>query len=266
MSSEADVMEIVPGDRPGSHVLRLSGMNQSYVDLEDPTRLVFDYVRRMADVLDAAAPPGEPVRVVHVGGAGLTLPRYVAATRPGSAQVVLEPAAEVTELVRRELPLPRRSGIKVRSVGGREGLAALRDGHAEIVLLDAFAEARVPAELVTVEFFDDVARVLGEGGLFVLNLTDRAPFGWSRRVVAALRQVFGTVVLTAEPATLRARRLGNLVVVASRGAVPVEALGSRAASATSPYRVLDARQVSDGFGGGIPFTDADTAPSPPPDR
>lgn len=266
MSPAPDGMEIVPGDRPGSHVLRLSGMNQSFVDLEDPTRLVFDYVRRMADVVDAAAPPGEPVRVVHVGGAGLTLPRYVGATRPGSAQVVLEPATEVTELVRSQLPLPRRSGIKVRPVGGREGVAGLRDGHAQLLLLDAFADARVPAELVTVEFFDDVARVLEEGGLFVLNLTDRAPFGWSRRVVAALRRVFGSVVLTAEPATLRARRLGNLVVVASRGAVPVEALRSRAAGAASPYRVLDARQVSDGFGGGTPFTDDDSAPSPPPER
>lgn len=258
--------EIVPGDRPGSHVLRMAGMNQSYVDLVDPTRLVFEYVRRMADVVDAAAPTGQPVRVVHLGGAGLTLPRYVAATRPASSQVVLEPDVQVTELVRRELPLPRRSGIKVRAVGGREGVAALRDRHAELAMLDAFADARVPAELVTVEFFDDVARVLDEGGLFVLNLTDRAPFGWSRRVVAGLRQVFGSVLLTAEPATLRARRLGNLVVVASRSPVPVDVLGARAASAAAPYRVLDGRQVSDGFGGGTAFTDADSAPSPPPDR
>jgi spermidine synthase len=257
--------EIVPGDRPGSHVLRLSGMSQSYVDLEDPTRLVFEYVQRMADVIDASAPAGEPLRIVHVGGAALTLPRYVAATRPGSAQVVLEPATDVTELVRRELPLPRRSGIKVRAVDGRRGVAALRDGHAQLLLLDAFADARVPAELVTVEFFDDVARVL-DGGVFVLNLTDRAPFGWSRRVVAGLRRVFTTVVLTAEPATLRARRLGNLVVVASRGPVPLDVLGARAASAAAPYRLLDAGQVSDGFGGGTPFTDADSAPSPPPDR
>ena len=95
----------------------------------DPTRIVFDYVRRLGDVVDAVAPPGSPLRVVHVGGAGLTLPRYVAATRPRSAQVVLEPAAEVTELVRRELPLPRNSGIKVRGVDGRTGVAALRDGH-----------------------------------------------------------------------------------------------------------------------------------------
>ena len=260
-----DGCEIVPGDRPGTFLLRLSGMNQSCVDLADPTRLVFEYVQRMADVVDAVAPQGVPVRAVHVGGAGLTLPRYVAATRPGSAQVVLEPAAEVTELVRRELPLPARSGVKVRPVDGRSGVAALRDGYAQLLLLDAFANARVPPELVTVEFFREAARVV-DRGVFVLNLTDRAPFGWSRRVVAGLRQVFGSVALTAEPATLRARRLGNLVVVASRGPLPLDVLRARAVSAAAPYRVLDARQVSDGFGGGTPFTDADSAPSPPPDR
>ena len=76
--------EIVPGDRPGSFVLRLDGMNQSYVDLRHPLHLEFEYVRRIADVLDAAAPTGAPVRVVHVGGAAMTLPRYVAASRPRS--------------------------------------------------------------------------------------------------------------------------------------------------------------------------------------
>jgi len=86
--------ELVPGGRPDAWLLRLDGMDQSFVDLADPTRLEFDYVRRMGDVVDAWEPTGGAVRVVHVGGAGLTLPRYVAATRPRSAQVVLEPAAE----------------------------------------------------------------------------------------------------------------------------------------------------------------------------
>lgn len=260
-----DATEIVPGDRPGTFVLRMSGMNQSHVDLDDPTRIEFEYVRRIADVVDACAPPGEPVRVVHVGGAAMTLPRYVAALRPRSAQVVLEPAVNVTERVRAELPLPRQSGIKVRPVDGRSGIAALRDAHAELVVLDAFADARVPPELVTAEFFADVARVLEPHGLFVLNLTDRAPFGWTRRVVAALRTSFRELLLTAEPATLRARRLGNLVVVASRADLPLTALRERTASSAAPYRVLDLAQVSDGFGGGTPFTDADAEPSPPPD-
>ena len=256
--------EITPADRPGSFLLRMSGMDQSHVDLVDPTRIVFDYVRRMADVVDLVAPADDPVRIVHVGGAGLTLPRYVAVTRPRSAQVVLEPAEQVTELVRRELPLPRASGIKVRPVDGLAGVAALRDHHAEVVVLDAFADARVPGDLVTVTFFTDVARALEPDGVFLLNLTDRAPFAWCRRAVAGLRTVFPEVLLSAEPATLRGRRTGNLLVVASRRLLPLEALLKRATSSPAPYRVLDGGQVSDGFGGGEPFTDADTAPSPAP--
>lgn len=256
--------EIVAGDRPGTYVLRMSGMDQSCVDLEDPTRIAFDYVRRLADVVDAVAPSGTPLRVVHVGGAGMTLPRYVAATRPRSAQVVLEPAAAVTDLVRRELPLPRGSGIKVRDVEGATGIAALRDGHAELVVVDAFADARVPGSLVTASFAADLLRVVGPAGVVAFNLTDRAPFGWTRRAVAAIRLSFPSVLLTAEPATLRAKRLGNLVVVASAGPVPLSALQRRAASSPAPYRVLDARAVSDTFGGGTPFTDADTEDSPAP--
>lgn len=193
--------EIVPGDRPGTFVLRMSGMNQSHVDVADPTRIGFDYVRRLADVVDVCAPAGRSVRTVHVGGAAMTLPRYVCATRPRSAQLVLEPDTAVTELVRRELPLPPRSGIKVRPVDGRSGIAALRDQYADLVVLDAFADARVPAELVTAVFFADVARVLGPEGLFALNLTDRAPFGWTRRVVAGLR--------TANPRAAARRRAGH---------------------------------------------------------
>lgn len=256
--------EIAPGDRPGTFVLRMSGMDQSCVDLEDPTRIVFDYVRRLADVVDVVAPPGAPLRVVHVGGAGMTLPRYVAVTRPRSPQVVLEPAESVTELVRRELPLPRNSGIKVRGVDGRSGVASLRDGHADLVVIDAFADARVPGDLVTTSFVADLSRVVGPSGLVAFNLTDRAPFGWTRRAIGAIRTAFPSLLLTAEPATLRAKRLGNLVVVASGGPVPLAELRQRAASSAAPYRVLDAAAVSDGFGGGTPFTDADCEPSPPP--
>ncbi|MFA6300576.1 MAG: spermidine synthase, partial [Nocardioides sp.] len=126
--------EIVATERAGGFVLRHDGRDQSHVDLDDPTYLAFDYVRRMGDVVDAMGEPGAPLRVVHVGGAGMTLPRYVAATRPTSPQIVLEPDTEVTELVRAELPLPRRSGIKVRPVDGRSGIAALRDGQADLVI------------------------------------------------------------------------------------------------------------------------------------
>lgn len=254
--------EIVPTERPRAFVLRMDGRDQSHVDLDDPRRLEFDYVRRIGDVLDACGEPGAPLRLLHVGGAALTLPRYVAATRPRSSQVVLEPAADVTELVRRELPLPRRSGIRVRPADGRSGLAEMREGSVDVVVVDAFAGGRVPGDLVTAECAAEVARVLGPDGLWVLNLVDRAPFPWVRRVVAAVRGSFEAVMLSAEPATLRGRRSGNLLLTAGRRDVPLADLRARAASAAAPYRVLDGEQVSSSFGGGRPFTDADAEPSP----
>jgi spermidine synthase len=196
----------------------------------------------------------------------MALPRYVAATRPRSRQIVLEPAVEVTELVRTALPLPRRSGIKVRPLDGRSGVGQLTDGFAELVVVDAFADAQIPANLVTVEFLSDVARVLQPSGQLMLNLTDRAPFAWTRRVIAGLRTIFTDLTLSAEPATLRGRRFGNLVVVAGRNPIAVAALRDRVRTSGTPYRLLDAAQISDGLGGGRPFTDDDTEPSPPPDR
>ncbi len=189
--------------------------------------------------------------MVHVGGAGLTLPRYVAATRPGSAQVVLEPDEDLTAIVRDRLPLPRRSGIKVRPVDGRTGVAGLRDAYADLVLLDAYDEGEVPRDLLGAAFLADAARVLAPGGLLLVNLADAAPFVTTRRVVAGLRTSFGHVVVSAEPATLRGRRPGNLLLVAGSAGVPHAALVRSAATSAAPYRVLDEGQVLDSLGGGV---------------
>ncbi len=234
-------------DRPGSWLVRLDDMDQSHVDLDDPTRLVFDYVRRIGDLLDAAAPPGVTLRVLHLGGAGLTLPRYVAATRPGSRQVVLEPDTALTELVRDRLPLPRRSGISVRPEDGRTGLVGLRDGWAEAVVVDAFAGAEVPSDLVTVPAWQELARVRAAGAPVVLNLTDRAPFAQTRDVVASMREVLGAVVVGVESATWRARRPGNLLLVA--GLRPP-------ASSPRTYRWLTGDALTSSLGGGTPLQDA----------
>ncbi len=250
--------------RPRAYTLQVGGADQSYVDLDDPLRLEFDYVQRLADVLESVAAPGERVGIVHVGGAALTLPRYVAATRPRSAQVVLEPDAELTAFVREHLPLPRQSGIKVRDTDGRTGIAALRDDYAQVVVVDAFAGAQVPADLTTAEFLTDARRVLSESGVFLLNITDRGPFGYGRRVLAGVRSVFGDVAFCAEPATIKGRRFGNVVLAASGRPLPLDAIARRAGSAPYPYRVLHGPRLDQLQAGAAPFTEADSAPSPAP--
>jgi spermidine synthase len=255
-------VEIQQTERAGAFLLLLDRRPQSHVDLDDPTRLEFDYVRRMGDVVDAWGVAGARLRALHVGGGAMTLARYVAHSRPTSAQVVLEPSAEVVDAVRRDLPLPARSGIKVRSVDGRTGVAAIRDDSQDLVVVDAFADGRVPGELVTAECAAAYARMLDRDGLLLLNLVDRAPFAWTRRVVAAVASALPALMVSAEPATLRARRPGNLLLVAAHSTVPVSALRARATSGTSPYQVIDGPGVRDRFGGGTPFTDADAEESP----
>ena len=79
------VADIEPDpNRTGAWILRIDGIAQSYVDLVDPRFLEFRYMRRIAAVLDTAAPGGRPLRVLHLGGGAYSLPRYVAASRPGS--------------------------------------------------------------------------------------------------------------------------------------------------------------------------------------
>ncbi|HEY9292509.1 MAG TPA: fused MFS/spermidine synthase [Microlunatus sp.] len=234
--------------------------DQSYVDLDDPLRLEFDYVQRLAESIDELAPAGERIRIVHVGGALMTLPRYVASTRPHSAQIVLEPDTGLTEFVREHVPLPKRSGIKVRGVAGRDGIAALRDRYTDAIVIDAFAGSQVPAELTTAEFFADVHRVLDDGVLMI-NITDKG-LEYARRVAAAMAKSFTELTLSAESSTLKGRRFGNIVLLASDHPLPVEALARRSAQSAYPYRVLTGERLTQLIGGAVPYTDADSSPSP----
>src|ERR1044072_4671131 len=77
-------------DRERAWLLTVDGAPQSYVDLDAPTHLEFEYARRLGDALDTVAEPGRALDVLPLGGGALTLPRYVAATRPGSRQHVVE--------------------------------------------------------------------------------------------------------------------------------------------------------------------------------
>ncbi len=248
------------------YLLKLGGTEQSFVDLDDPHHLSFDYLYRMATVIELLRPPGERMRFVHIGGAAMSLPRFVAASRPTSPQIVLEPAEHITALVREQLPLPRRSGIKVRPVDGRAGLAAMRDDHADVIVLDAFDGARVPGDVVTTEFFGEAGRVLADDGVLLVNLGDRAPFDWSRRALAGLRDILPVVMLGGESATLKGRRHGNLLAVATRGTLPVAEFTRAVAGSPFPYTVVAPADVSKRFAGGTPFTDGDTEHSPAPDR
>src|SRR3984885_12867857 len=99
MPAEGRTVELLGDlDRPGAWMLLIDGTPQSHVDLDDPRHLEFEYMRRLGHVIDLAAPPAQPLRVLHLGAGALTLARYVTATRPGSTQVAVEVDAPLIDL------------------------------------------------------------------------------------------------------------------------------------------------------------------------
>ncbi|MEV0641432.1 fused MFS/spermidine synthase [Streptomyces sp. NPDC050619] len=253
-------------DRKRAWLLTVDGAPQSYVDLDEPTHLEFEYARRLGHVLDTVAEPGRPLDVLHLGGGALTLPRYLAATRPGCRQDIVEADRALLELVVEQLPLPDGAGIAVHAVDARAWLEAAPAGSADVLVADVFGGSRVPAHLTSVAYAAEAARVLRPDGVYLANLADAAPFAFLRSQLATLATVFEELVLIAEPGVLRGRRFGNAVLVAAHHPVDTAALARRTASDVFPARVEHGPALRDFIGDATPVRDEDAVPSPePPD-
>lgn len=255
---------IVP-DGHGAAVVWLDGQPQSHVNLADPSDLGFEYVALMATALEAyAAEVAAPRTLTHVGGGGLTLPRWVQHRWPGTPQIVLEPDAHLTDLVRRDLPLPRGHRIRVRAVDGVGGIGALADGSASVVVVDAYAAGQVPATLTTSSWWAQVTRVLRPDGLLLANLADEPSRRWTARVLGGVAAAGLTDIdLVGTHDVLKGRRFGNLVLVARRaGVFDHDDLARAVARGILPAGVRRGRPAAYG----PPFTEASAQPSPaPPD-
>lgn len=258
METAADDLELVvdPARRTGRTLLA-AGVPQSYVDVADPRHLQFEYVRRMAAVIDLAAPPGRPLAALHLGGGALTLPRWLAATRPGSAQRVVERDPAVVELVRRKLP-PLPPEVEVTVADAREAVTGAPADRYDLVLADVYQAALMPGHVASVEFVGEVARTLRPDGIYLVNVTDLPPLVFTRTQVATLRAVFADVCLVADRRMLRARRYGNLVLAAAHrpDRLPVRRLTGRVAADPLPGGVLHGPALDAFVSGAHPATDA----------
>jgi SAM-dependent methyltransferase len=219
--------------RPSARLLLLDGREAGEVDLADPRRLAFAYMRRIADLVDAFRPPGTAIDAVHVGGGAFALARYVAATRSRSRQDVLEVDPGVVSLAREHLGLRPSPRLRVRVGDAAELLARRPDRSADLVIGDAFDGPHVPAQLSGAAFAGEVARVLRPAGVYALNVVDIPPNDEVQAHDAVLRQTFAHVAWVGPPGVLRARAPGNVVLLAGAAPLPLAAL-RRAATAAVP--------------------------------
>ncbi|MDE0545292.1 spermidine synthase [Microbacterium sp. C7(2022)] len=264
---DGTLARIVPAQFGSGWEVDVDGTPQSHVDLDDPTHLSFEYVARMGAVIDQLRLPRQPLTAIHLGAGGLTLPRYIEATRPGSRQQVVELEPALWDLVRENLPLPRGAQIRVRIGDARAGLGRLPAalvGAADLVVSDVYSGAQTPAHLTTVEFYTEAARYLAPEGVLLVNVADGAGLAFARRQVATISRVLEHVIILAEVQTLKGRRFGNLVVAASAHPLPTAWLPRLMAAGPHPAKVAEGREVDEFARGARVAVDGDATDSPKP--
>lgn len=245
--------------RPTGRTLVLDGLQHSYVDVADPSYLRFAYIKAMAAAIDTHTPGPAAVAAHYIGGGGMTMPRWVGATRPGSTGSVSEIDPGVVAIDRQYLALPDDIGLDVRIEDGRVGLRALPADSVDLVVGDAFGGVSVPWHLTTRQTAQGVDAALRDEGIYTLNVIDYPPLAFARAQVATLRTVFPHVAVAASAEAVQGNDGGNLVLLASRSPLDVAGWQSGLRAHDLQWQVLEGQALTDWVGDAPVLTD-DYAP------
>jgi len=247
--------------RPTGRVLYLDRLRHSYVDVEDPTHLEFDYTQDMAALINGRWPGAEPLQALHIGGGGLTMPRYLTATRPGTQNKVYEIDPGVLEVDREELGVRTGPDLDVQIRDGRLGTRSEPADSRDLVIGDAFGGVAVPWHLTTREMVADIRRVLTADGVYAVNVVDFGSLSFVRAEVRTIGAEFPHVGIVATKEKVAGRAGGNFVVLGSDRPLPAAAIESSLGADRLPrYAVVaDDKGLSD-FIGDAPLLTDDYAP------
>jgi spermidine synthase len=210
----------IPGDEAGRFLV-LDGEYNSYVNLENARNLgPFRYTRWIAEEVDQHGKPTAPLDAVFVGGGGFTLPRWLAATRPGSRSNVLELDGQLVDFDRQHLGLRTSPAVRATVGDARRTMRRERSHSADLIVGDAFSGLTIPWQLMTTEWLREVRRVLRSDGLYALNIIDLRPLALLRAETATLLKVF-TNLRMVTPAGEDGRPAGdNAILFASNTPLP----------------------------------------------
>jgi spermidine synthase len=240
---------------PTGRFLNLDTVQHSYVDLADPKRLEFSYVRGISAGIAAKYPGSGAIDTLHVGGGGFTLPTFLDVTRPGSQNVVIERDPGLIRLDEKYLGLKLGGGLSAISGDGRV-LVRQQPAHSfDVVIGDAFGGEWVPWHLTTIEFVRDIRQRLRPGGLYALNIIDYPPSRFVRAEVLTISNVFRYVAVASSPEGFADEAGDNFIVYASDRPLPLAAISERVAE-TDNWVVSSGPALTKWFAGSAVLTDS----------
>ena len=235
------------GFSENGYVLEIGEAEQSHVDLGDPAYVFYEYLRRIANVIDLVRPAGEPIVAAHLGAGALTLARYIQATRPGSAQVAVDIEPQMLSFVTDILPLPAGTRCELVTADAREVLPELAgyvNGAAfDALILDIFTGVDAPAHLANRGYYAELKALLAPGGVLAVNVGDDEGLPFFQQQAPALLEVFEHVWCLAESSMFTGNNEGNLVLIATDRELDEESADALYARGPHPAEVLDTEQL-----------------------
>lgn len=221
-------------DPDGVTTVWVNGVPSSTMRAE-PDVLDFEYMRHFAAAIAAWQRP-ERMLALHVGAGVCTMARHLAHAYPDSRHIAVDIDGTLPELARQWWDLPRSPQLRVREQDGLDAVVSRHDDSLDLILRDAFAGDSTPASLASLEWWTHARRVVRPGGLVVANVKAAPDLATHRPDAAAARTLFRSVLAVGEPAVMKGKRRGNVVLVAG-DALETDALRRYAASAPLPTGV-----------------------------
>lgn len=221
-TSTGEVELRADGFVPGAWEVLVNGVPSSHIH-PDPCVLEFEYMRWMAAIVEwfeQTYVPQQRLRITHLGGGACSLARFCVARWPKARNTVVELDAELTQLVRQWFDLPRAPQLKIRAEDARHATEGFIAASRDVMIRDVFAGDTTPKNLSSIEFFRHVASALAPGGLYLANCGDHRDLSLAKSELRSMQQVFAHTAAVADPAMLKGRRYGNIVLIGTDSPLP----------------------------------------------
>ena len=147
----------------------IDGSVQSEMRIDDPDALVNEYTRKMMAFLLFCP---EPRRILMIGLGGGSLVKFCSRRLRSTHVTVVEIDANVIALRDHFRIPPDGTDLRVIHGDGARYVAGLIDTaeFPDVLLVDAYDRDGISRSIAAPEFIEHSRRILGDGGVFVMNL------------------------------------------------------------------------------------------------
>ncbi len=148
--------------------IRRLSHNQSCINLDEPDRLVFAYVRM---VFAALLLNSDPQQILVIGLGGGSIPLSLSKLYPDADIDISEIDPAVLRVAKEYFNFSPSEHMRVNISDARVFVkrALLRKQQYDLVILDAFTGEYIPEHLMTMEFLNEVNQLLSSKGVLAAN-------------------------------------------------------------------------------------------------